>query len=73
MGEIHFISSFKKTLKIHFLSESRSVKFYKTKLNFKSIDDNFKIPAFLFFNRFVKNAQINDFLHLLRIIKKQVS
>jgi hypothetical protein len=32
-------------------------KFKKTKFNFKSIGDNFKIAEFLFFKRFVKNAQ----------------
>ena len=32
------------------------IKFYKTKFDFISIGDNFKIAAYLFFKRFVKNA-----------------
>jgi hypothetical protein len=43
MRENIFLSSFKLTLKIHFLSESRSVK-----ILFKSIGDNFKNAAYLF-------------------------
>jgi hypothetical protein len=45
-----FFSSFKMALKVYFLSESRSEKFYKTKFNFKSIDNNFKIDANLFYD-----------------------
>jgi hypothetical protein len=67
----------KMTLKIHFLSQPRSVKTFfrsvKTEINFKSIDDNFKIAAFLFLKSFVKNAQKMTFLHIPRQIKKQQS
>jgi hypothetical protein len=66
MREYNFFSTFKVTLKIHFLSESTSVKI--TKFNFKSTGDNFKIPAFLFFNGFVKNDPKMTFLHLLRTV-----
>jgi hypothetical protein len=34
------------------------------------IDDNFKIPAFSFFNRFVKNAKKNDFFAFTPYNKK---
>jgi hypothetical protein len=50
MRENKFFSPFlKMTLKIHFLSESRSLKIYETKFNFKSIDDYFKIATFFIF------------------------
>jgi hypothetical protein len=43
MRENNSFLSLKMTLKIHFLSESRSV---KKKFNFKSIGDNYKIAAY---------------------------
>jgi hypothetical protein len=41
--------------------------------NLQSIGDNFKIAAFLFFKRFVKNSKKMTFLHIPRRIKKQWS
>jgi hypothetical protein len=57
MREYNFFTSFKMTLKIHFLSKSRSAKILSsTKFNFKSIGDNFKFAAFLFYEVYAKKS-----------------
>jgi hypothetical protein len=56
MRENSCFSSFKMTLKIHFLSLSRSEKFYRTIFNFKSIGGNFKLTAFLFYEVYAKRS-----------------